>query len=163
MGRVLREEVHIVLQGLGIVGIVVELCLEHLEGGAGIVFGRVVMAHRVTAVEDASRFQVAFLALVVDGLHIDELVLRRVKGYTGFAHLLSQQRDVKVITVESGDVAALKHAGDVVCTLLEGGFVLQVLVGDAMHIDGLLGNDLLRVKAESLALLVTIGINLDIG
>ena len=68
-----------------------------------------------------------------------------------------------MVAVESRDIAALKHTRNLVCPLLEGGLVLQVLVRDTMHVDGLLGNHLLRVEAVSAALLLTAREHLDVG
>ena len=97
-----------------------------------------------------------------DGLCVDESALLEVEVDAGAQELLCQQRNVEVVGVEAGEVAARELLGQLRGQLLERGLVLHVVVGDACQLFHLGGYELLRVDDLVAALLASVGIHLNI-
>lgn len=70
---------------------------------------------------------------------------------------------IETVRIESGDVASFEVLGDVACNLLEGGAVLYILVGDAMHVRRLFGDGHSGVNAHVARELVAVGHDLYVA
>ena len=93
MRRELRQPGNIVLQLI----VAVELCLQHLIGGAGVGIGAVGPFELLAAVELHGSREGALLHLVEDDLHVDKLTACHVEVDTGTEKLLGQQGHIEAV------------------------------------------------------------------
>ncbi len=99
---------------------------------------------------------------MVDGLHIYQTTLAEVEVNACPQELLSQQGHVEVVAVITGNIRTSKHFANLARQLLEGGLVLDILIGDARQRHDLIGNGLLRIDNLITPLFSTVGVHLNI-
>ncbi len=120
--------------------VAVQLGFEHLVGGDGVGGGGVGVLEVLLAVELVGGDEGALLHLVENVLHIDQTAAGEVEVEARTEELLDEQGHVELVAVvarEVGVADVLHQAGG---QLLEGGLVLDVVVGDAVDGGGLFGD-----------------------
>ena len=145
--------------------IAVQLSHQYTIGRLGVLVGTVsleVVFHLSATIELISSSQIPALHLMVDGLHIYQTTLAEVEVNACPQELLSQQGHVEVVAVITGNIRTSKHLTNLARQLLEGGLVLDILIGDARQRHDLIGNRLLWIDNLITPLFTTVGVHLNI-
>ena len=95
-------------------------------------------------------------------LHIHKLAAAHVNIHARTKEFFGQDRNIKAVGIESCQVAAFNVVGNIARHFLEGGTVGHILVIDAMHAGGFLGNVHFGIDAHGFGFFVAIRINLQI-
>ena len=140
-----------------VVGVTVELGLQHFQGGQRIGFGRVGFGQVFLAVEFVCGDQRALFHLVENVLHVDETAFFQVDVYTGSQELFDQHRDVELVGIVSGQVASFDVAPQRFGDHLESRTVGYVLVVDMVDGRCRFGNVHLRVQPPGFGFLAAVG------
>ena len=97
--------------------------------------------------------------LVEDVLHVDESPLFQIHIHSGTQELFRQHRNIETVGVVSRQVAPLHVGGERLGYLLETGFVLHVVIGNAVYCGRFRRYGHPRIDAPCLHLLATVGLH----